>query len=86
MGERIAIQMEKMIMTVTEEIIMKMEQLSPEDIHMIIQHFEPEEVFSEEEINTILQAREEAKQGINMSGPFRGEEANEHLRKLMRES
>ncbi len=41
-----------------------------------------EESYSEEDIARILQAGEEARQGINVVGPFEGEEAIEYLRKL----
>ncbi|MEW6234456.1 MAG: hypothetical protein AB1656_03645 [Candidatus Omnitrophota bacterium] len=41
-----------------------------------------QEEFSEEDTALILEAGEEAKQGINMSGPFVGEEAINYLRRL----
>ena len=41
-----------------------------------------EENYSPEDMAKILKSGEEAEQGINMSGPFAGEEAINHLRRL----
>ncbi len=74
--------MEKTIVKTTEEIITEMEKLPPEDIRVIIRHFEPEEEFSEEDTALILEAIEDSKQGKNMAGPFEGKEAINYLRRL----
>ncbi len=82
MSENITIQMENTIVKTTEEIIMEMEKLPPEERRVIIQHFETEEKFSEEDDALIREALEDSKQGKNMEGPFTGKEAINHLRRL----
>jgi hypothetical protein len=72
MNDRNAIQMEKMqieeiIMNAAKEIITQMEKLPPEEIREIIQHFQPEEKFSEDVIRQLLQAKKDDDEGINMS-------------------
>ncbi len=71
-----------MIVKSTEEIITMIEKLPPEDIREIIQHFQSEEEFSEEDDALLLEAIEDSKQGKNMIGPFEGEEAINYLRRL----
>ncbi|MEW6237178.1 MAG: hypothetical protein AB1656_17485 [Candidatus Omnitrophota bacterium] len=76
-------------MKTAEDVITDFRELAPDQQEKVIDFVASiidQEEFSEDDIALILQAREEAKQGINMSGPFRGEEANEHLRKLMRKA
>lgn len=71
------------MMKTTDEIITEMEELPPEEIRVIIRHFESEEEFSEEDTALILQASEDAKRGVNMSGPFNTtEEIFAHLDSL----
>ena len=69
-------------MKTTDEIITEMEKLSSEEIRVIIEHFETEDQFSNEDDALILEAIEDSKQGKNMSGPFEGKEAINHLRRL----
>jgi hypothetical protein len=56
------------------------------DVDFLVKGFEAEYVreenYSEEDIAELNRISEEAKQGINMSGPFRGKEAIDYLTKL----
>jgi hypothetical protein len=52
-----------------------------EVIHYVASH-QQQEIFSDEDTALILQAKEDAKQGINMSGPFKGKEAIDFLTDL----
>lgn len=77
-------------MTTAQECIEGFKELTPDQQQIVIDYvisvkeeLEPDE-FSEEQIEIVLQAKKEADQGINISGPFVGEEANDHLRKLMK--
>jgi len=72
-------------MKTAENIIADIKRLAPDQQEKVIDFVASiidQEEFSEEETALILQASEEAKQGINMSGPFRGEEAINYLRRL----
>ena len=69
-------------MNASKEIITQMEKLPPEEIREIIEHFQPEEKFSEEDTALLLEAIEDSKQGKNMIGPFEGKEAINYLRSL----
>lgn len=63
---------------------------TPDDVEFLIKAFDEEYVekenYSEEDVAKLDRLQQEAEQGINMSGPFKEEEANEHLRKLMRKA
>jgi hypothetical protein len=72
-------------MKTAQDIITDFQELSPDQqeevINYVVSIYEQEE-FSKEDTAKILEAKEDAKKGINMSGPFVGEEAINHLRKL----
>lgn len=78
-------------MVTAEEITLTIKALSPEKRQIVADFVNAvkDESFkitkySDEDMAKIDQDAREAKQGINVSGPFVGEEANEHLRRLMR--
>lgn len=77
-------------MTTAQEYIECFKELAPDQKQIVIDYVvsviddEVQDEFSEEDIAIVLQAKKEADQGINISGPFVGEEANDHLRNLMR--
>lgn len=78
-------------MKTAEDIIQEIEELSPEEREKVSNYFSSEmegiyreEKYSEEDIAKLEQDALEAKQGINVVGPYKGEEANEYLRTLMR--
>ncbi len=82
-------------METAAEYIEGFKKLAPDQKQIVIEfvasteeeeEYIEEENYSPEDIAKILKAGEEAKQGINMSGPFVGKEANEHLQRLMRKS
>ncbi len=83
MDKRIAIQMENIIVNATEEIIAKMEKLPPEEIREIIQHFQPEDKFSDKITRQLLQAKKDSDEGINMSPVYKTkEEVQAHFDRL----
>ncbi|MEW6236317.1 MAG: hypothetical protein AB1656_13100 [Candidatus Omnitrophota bacterium] len=78
-------------MKTAEEIILEFKELPPEEWQKVVEYVEAakENVFpithySPEDMADIEHDLEEAKRGENVVGPFTGEEANEYLRKLMR--
>ncbi len=85
--------MEKAKVNIAEEITLTIKKLSPEKMRIVADFVNAvkDESFkitkySDEDMAKIEQDALEAKQGINVSGPFVGEEANEHLRRLIRKS
>lgn len=52
-----------------------------EVIHYVVSQ-KQQEAFSDEDTALILQAKEDAAKGINMSGPFKGKEAIDFLTEL----
>ncbi len=56
-----------------------MEKLPPEEIRLIIRHFEPEEEFSGDVVHQMFQAKRDDEQGINMSSKLEGEEITNSL-------
>ena len=84
--------MEDTMMKTAEDIIQDLQELSPEEREKVSDYFTSEmdgiyreEHYSDEDMAKIEQDALEAKQGINVVGPFRGEEAVEYLRSLMRQ-
>jgi len=80
------------MMKTAEDIIQDLQELSPEEREKVSDYFTSEmdgiyreEHYSDEDMAKIEQDALEAKQGINVVGPFRGEEAVEYLRSLMRQ-
>ncbi len=78
-------------MNTVEELTLTIKTLSPEKMRIVadfVNAVKNESFkitnYSDEDMAKIEQDAREAKQGINVSGPFVGEEANEHLRRLMR--
>jgi len=66
-----------------KEIIAKMEKLSPEEIRVIIEHFQPEEKFSDDVIRQLLQSKKDDDEGINMSPVYKTkEEVQAHFDRL----
>ena len=80
-------------MNTIEEITFTIKTLPPEKIRIVADFVNAvkDESFkitrySYEDMAKIEQDARETKQGINVSGPFVGEEANEHLRRLMKKN
>ncbi|RJP20340.1 MAG: hypothetical protein C4527_25280 [Candidatus Omnitrophota bacterium] len=73
-------------MKTAQDVITEIQKLTPDQMeevfHFVVSIMEQQEEFSEEDTALILEAREDAKRGINMSGPFVGEEAINHLQRL----
>jgi len=81
----------KTLMKTAEEIILEFKELPTEEWRKVVEYVDSarEDAFqithySPEDMAKIEHDLEEAKRGINVVGPFKGEEANEYLRNLMR--
>lgn len=68
----------------TQEIIIEMEKIPPEERQVVIQHFEREgeEKYSKEVIAELIERKKEAEREDDIVGPFQGKEAVEYLRRL----
>ncbi len=73
-------------MKTAQDVIMDFQKLAPDqqnEVRDFVNSVQEQDDFSEEETALILQASEDAKRGINMSGPFNTtEEIFDHLDSL----
>lgn len=72
-------------MKTANDVIEDFKELADDQQEKVIEFvvsFVDQEKFSENVVQQLLQARKDDKEGINMSGPFRGREAIDYLTEL----